>query len=45
MKYWLTYRVWTGLRMTEKTVWFDTIEERWNFYRSGVEVVDFGQRG
>jgi hypothetical protein len=31
--------------MTEKTVWFDTIEERWNFYRSGVEVVGFGQRG
>jgi hypothetical protein len=31
--------------MTEKTAWFKTIEDRLKFYRSGVEVVGFGQRG
>lgn len=44
-KYWLKYRHLTGLGAPVKTKWFDTIEERWNFYRSGVQVVGFGQRG
>jgi hypothetical protein len=44
-KYYLKYRPLTGLGAPVKTKWFDTIEERWNFYRSGVQVVGFGQRG
>jgi hypothetical protein len=31
--------------MKEKTAWFEMIEARLKFYRSGVEVVGFGQRG
>jgi hypothetical protein len=45
MEYWIRYRELTGLRMTERTVWFETIQERFEFYKSGVEVVGFGQGG
>lgn len=41
MKYWLTYVALTGLAST-RTVWFATIEERFEFAQQ-VEVVAFGQ--
>lgn len=44
-KYYLKYRPLTGLGAPVKTAWFYTIEERFKFYRSGVQVVGFGQRG
>jgi hypothetical protein len=44
-RYWLKIRVLTGLRMTERKVYFETIQERFEFYQPGVDVVGFGQEG
>jgi len=44
-KYYLKYRPLTGLGAPVKTKWFDTIEERYQFFKSGVQVVGFGQIG
>lgn len=44
-KYYLKYRPLAGLGAPVQTKWFATIEERWTFYRSGVQVVGFGQIG
>ena len=43
-KYYMKYKPLTGLGAPVKTKWFETIEERFKFYMSGVQVVGFGQR-
>jgi hypothetical protein len=45
MRYWIKYREMTGLGAPVKKKWFDDIDERFKFYRSGVQVVGFGVRG
>ena len=43
MKYWLTFKTMTGFS-SKRTVWFETIDERFEFAQR-VEVVAFGQKG
>ena len=45
MKYYIEYKELTGLGAPVRKKWFDTIDERYQFFRSGVEVISFGVRG